>query len=87
MDIRSVNSANQGVYSIKSKTDLEKRYKKDLNNSENITSGKSDKLELSEEAKKILPIKQKISSGEYNKPEVYNFLAEKLNELLSPENL
>ncbi len=87
MDIKSVNSGNKEVFSVNTRNKLDKSYKKDFSEESASSSVKSDKLELSEEAKLIQPIREKISSGEYNKPEVYNFLAEKLNDIFASENL
>jgi hypothetical protein len=87
MDIKSLNIGSQGIYSINSKSKFDKSYKKDLSQGAASASSQTDKLELSEDAKLIQPIREKISSGEYNKPEVYNFLADKLNELFAPDKL
>lgn len=87
MDIKSLNSGNREVFSVNNRSKLDKSYKKDVSEETASASLKSDKLELSEEAKLIQPIREKISSGEYNKPEVYNILAEKLNDIFSSEDL
>ena len=86
MDIRSVNKGSQEVYSVKNKDNLNRKYNR---SSEDVASKKtsSDKLTLSEEAKKLQPIRQKISEGFYDKPEVLDSVAKKLDKIYSPDKV
>lgn len=87
MDIRTVNSGNQEVYSIKKRDDLNKKYGNQLPKNEESLSASKDSLVLSDEALKLQPIKQRIESGYYNNPEVFNDVALKLNDLLAEDKL
>ncbi len=77
MDIKSVNSG-QNVFKPQSKQDLEGKYGKAAASGNDKVGLKSDKLELSPEAKKLQPIKQKISSGFYDNPDVIDEVARKI---------
>lgn len=58
----------------------EKEKKKDLESKEDtsVSASKSDKLELSPEALKFAPIKEKIKQGFYENEDVLNKISEKL---------
>ncbi len=65
------------------KSKVEKNYQ----TSEGASVSKStDKLELSEEAKKLIPIKQKIDDGFYNSYETIRKTAIKILQQLPSEN-
>lgn len=81
MDIKSVNSDFK-VYSEQAKS----AEKKEVRAEESKANQKSDKLELSDDAKKLQPIVQKISSGFYNKPEVFNITAKNISMQFPPES-
>lgn len=86
MDVRPVNKGSQEVYSVKNRDELNRKYQ---NSSEEARTQKTaeDKLTLSDEAKKLLPVKQKVSGGFYDKPEVLNYVAGKLNGIYSPDKV
>ena len=76
MKINPTNSYNK-IYE-------EREKKKDLESKEGISTSasKSDKLELSAEALKFAPIKDKIKQGFYENEDVLNKISEKLlNEI------
>lgn len=77
MDIKSVNSG-QNLFKPQSKKDVEGKYGKAIQPGSDKVGLKSDKLELSPEAKKLQPIKQKISSGFYDKPDIIDQVARKI---------
>lgn len=77
MDIQSVNSG-QNVFKPQSKQDLEDKYSKEVPSGDDKVGLKSDKLELSPEAIKLQPIKQKVSSGFYDDPDIIDEVARKI---------
>ncbi len=77
MDIKSVNSG-PNVFKPHSKQNVEGKYGRAISSGDDKVGLKSDKLELSPEAKKLQPIKQKISSGFYDKPDIIDKVARKI---------
>ena len=80
MKVDSLNS-NRSIYSAKDKAQLSKKYGEDLS-TKSSTKAITDKLELSEEARKLQPIIIKVQSGFYENHDVFKKVAERLNKEL-----
>lgn len=78
MNIKSINTANSGVYNVNT-ANLKSKYSADADKSTVTAKSKSDKLELSDEAKKIQDIKARVQNGFYDNPEVLREVALKLD--------
>lgn len=78
MNIKSINNANSGIYSVNT-TNLKSKYNQDADKSTVQNKSKTDKLELSEEAKKIQDIRLRVQNGFYDNPEVLREVAIKLD--------
>ena len=72
MKINPTNSYNKIYDDSQKKKDVEKKDKS------STSSQKSDSLELSPEALKFAPIKEKIKQGFYENEDVLNKISEKL---------
>lgn len=85
MGIQSISGNNSQIYAVGQQNDNGEKFNKAEKNSAKVKSNvKADTLVLSDEAKKFLPIKKKIESGFYDKPEVLQDVARKIDqELLS----
>ena len=80
MNINGV-SKNAGVYksqSVKQKDSQRADQEKDLLKKAELKQ--TDSLEISDEAKKLQPVKQKVEEGFYDRPEVIREVATKLND-------
>ena len=83
MNIDSVNSSNSGVYGINSKG-LKSKYQEASSQTPPAGNVKSDKLELSDEAKKIQMLRARVEKGFYDNPEVIREVAIKLDREIPP---
>jgi len=82
----NINSLNRGANVYKSGNDFKKKYQDDLQSQANNNARvMTDKLELSEDAMKLASVKQKISEGFYDTPEVLRNTALKLYNELPPD--
>lgn len=79
MTIDSVNGLNSGVYGVNTNS-LKNKYKDSTTDASASKSQKSDKLELSVEAKKISEIRSRIESGFYDNADVLKEVAVKLEK-------
>lgn len=78
MNIDSVNSSGSGIYGINSKG-LKNKYQEASSKAPSAGNVKSDKLELSDEAKKIQMLRARVENGFYDNPEVLREVAIKLD--------
>jgi hypothetical protein len=78
MNVQVVNSSSN-VYNTNKKNEVSKRYPEE-NQKNPSTKVAGDSLTLSEDAKKIQLVKSRIDTGYYEKPEVIQQVAKKLNE-------
>lgn len=83
MNIKSVNTPNSAVYNVNT-ANLKNKYNSEADNSQVASRSKLDKLELSDEAKKIQDIKSRVQSGFYDNPNVLREIAIKLDRELFP---
>jgi DNA-directed RNA polymerase specialized sigma subunit len=84
MNIDSVNSSS-GIYSNQANKNNRKSPGKETDAAKSSFSNKTDKLELSDEARKLKPIQQRIESGYYDKPEVMKEIAKQISFAFPPE--
>lgn len=84
MTVDSVNKSQQ-LYQTQQTEKVEKRQYEQLasKDEEKVKMQRSDKLELSAEAMKLQPIRQRINEGFYDRPEVMRETAMKLAQDLA----
>jgi len=91
MNINNITTDNVKANAIGSNAQLANKYqdnqeKTDAKKATATTSmKKSDKLELSETARKLEPIRQKIEDGYYDNIDIIKSVAEKINQDLRAE--
>jgi hypothetical protein len=87
MTINKINSEN--LYRVNEQQGLSLREKELVQNQkiqeEQAKSSVNDKLEISNEGKRMQLIQSRINSGYYDKPEVMRELALKLSKAFPPE--
>lgn len=80
MTIRSVNNLDK-LYGASSKENVKDKVKEEEKATDAAAAKQSgDKLELSAEAQKLQPIKQKVAEGFYDNPDVIREAARKMNQ-------
>jgi len=88
MTINKINSEN--LYRVNEQQGLSLREKELVQNQkiqeEQTKSSVNDKLEISNEGKRMQLIQSRINSGYYDKPEVMRELALKLSKAFPPED-
>ena len=86
MTINSLNN-QRNVYGAQNDSSVNKKYGQKGN--ENVESRASvqreDKLELSEEARKLQPIKNRVAEGFYERPDVIKTAAAKISQQFPAE--
>lgn len=79
--IDSINKAG-GLYPSQTKDTVSSKYKTVAETSPKSSAKQSDRLELSDEAKRLQPIINKLQSGFYDKDENIRKVAAKINNEL-----
>ncbi len=81
MSVDPINS-EQNLFAERAKETIERKYYDEYasENDEKVANKRSDKLEVSDEAKKLQDYRTKINEGYYNKPEVIIDTAIKISE-------
>ena len=87
MTIKNINSTD-GIYPLKRSEELEKKYaqEKAVEQMQKANIQRADKLELSQEAQKLGPIKEKIDGGFYENPEIVRQTAFKIAQQIYKED-
>lgn len=87
MTIKNIDSTDS-IYPLKRGEELEKKYaqEKSAEQMQKANIQRADKLELSREAQKLGPIKEKIDGGFYENPEIMRQTAFKIAQQIGKED-
>ncbi len=85
----NIESVNKDLYIPSQKATTQKNTNEQVSNSDSMrTNPRTDRLELSYLAIKFKPIREKLKSGEYSKPEVIRDVASKISqEIAAPTKI
>lgn len=90
MNINNIAGNNSQTQAVGHNADLKGKYKNGDKKADSAEShsvkAQGDKLELSAEALKLQPVRQKIEDGFYDRPEVIQKVAEKIDDELRESN-
>jgi hypothetical protein len=85
MNVDSVNNSSS-LYGAQSKSGVNNAAEKNLNTNKESTVSRSDTLELSDEARRLQPVRNRIDNGFYNRPDVIREAAARISSQFAPES-
>jgi hypothetical protein len=84
MNVNNIAGNNSQAQAVGQNADIKAKYKTGEKKSEGTESravaGKGDKLELSAEALKLQPVREKLEEGYYDRADVIRKVAEKIDD-------
>jgi hypothetical protein len=85
MNIDSVNNSSS-LYGAQSNSGVNNKSNKDVDSKKEAAMQRSDTLELSQEARRLQPVRNRIDNGFYNRPDVIREAAARISSQFPAES-